>query len=74
MNKTKSLMIDMKPKYTIKLVMVEPDKSETYSEENIPLEDGLFRYLYQPCEQHKEKKEELLTLSEVKIHTGQSGL
>lgn len=32
--------------------------------------DGLYKYLYQPREQHGDKKKELLTLSEVKIRTG----
>ena len=72
MNNTKSLMIDMKPKDAIKLVIVELNKSETYSKENILPEDGLHRYLYQPGHQHKDKK--ILTLSGVKIHIGQIGL
>lgn len=29
--------------------------------------DGLYKYLYQPGEQHEDKKDQLLTLSAVKI-------
>ena len=50
MNNTKSSMIDMKPKDAIKLDIVPLDK--TYSEEIVLPEDGLYRYLYQPGEQH----------------------
>ena len=31
-------------------------------------EDGLYRHLYQPGEQDGDKKDELLTVSGVKIH------
>ena len=54
MNNTKSLMIGMKPKNTIKLDTIPLDK--TYPEETILLEDGLYRYLYQPGEQHGDQK------------------
>ena len=50
MNNTKSSMIDMKPKDVIKLDTVKLDN--TYPEENVLHEDGLYRYLYQPGEQH----------------------
>ena len=50
MNNTKSSMIDMKPKDAIKLDIAPLDK--TYSEP----EDGLYRYLYQPGEQHGDQK------------------
>ena len=56
MNKTKSLMISVKPKDAIKLDIIELDKSETYPEEGMLPEDGLYRYLYQPGEQHGERK------------------
>ena len=54
MSNTKSLMIDMKPEDAIKLDTVQ--LVETYPEENILYEDGLYRYLYQPGEQHGEQK------------------
>ena len=54
MNNTKSSMIDMKPKDAIKLDTVPLDK--TYPEETILPEDGLYRYLYQPGEQHGDQK------------------
>ena len=44
----------MKPKDAIKLDTVPLDK--TYSEETILPEDGLYRYLYQPGEQHGDQK------------------
>ena len=47
-------MIDMKPKDAIKLDTVPPDKK--YPEETVLLEDGLYRYLYQPGEQHGDQK------------------
>ena len=54
MNNTKSLMIDMKPKKAIELDTVPLDK--TYPEETVLPEDGLYRYLYQPGEQHGDEK------------------
>ena len=51
---TKSSMIDMKPKDAIKLDTISLDK--TYPEETALPEDGLYRYLYQPGEQNKDKK------------------
>ena len=54
MNNTKSSMIDMKPKDAIKLDTVPLDK--TYPEETVLPEDGLYRYLYQPGEQHGDQK------------------
>ena len=44
MNNTKLMMIDMKPKDTIKLCTVQLDKK--YPEETVLPEDGLYRYLY----------------------------
>ena len=49
-NNTKSLMIGMKPKDAIKLDTVPLDK--TYPKETVLSEDRLYRYLYQPGEQH----------------------
>ena len=54
MNNTVLLMIDMNPKYAFKLDNVPLDK--TYPEETVLPEDGLYRYLYQPCEQHEDQK------------------
>ena len=53
-NNTKSSMIDMKPKDAIDLDTFKLDK--TYAEENIPSEDRLYRYLYQPGEEHDDQK------------------
>ena len=54
MNNTVSSMIGMKPKDAIKLDTVPLDK--TYPKETVLPEDGLYRYLYQPCEQHGDQK------------------
>ena len=54
MNNTKSSMIDMKPKDAIKLDTIPLDN--TYPEEIVLPEDGLYRYFYQPREQHGDKK------------------
>ena len=54
MNNTKSLMIDMKRKDVIKLDTVPLD--ERYPEETVLPKDGLYRYLYQPGEQHGDQK------------------
>ena len=50
MNNTVLLMIGMKPKDAMKLDTVPLDK--TYPKETVLPEDGLYRYLYQPGEQH----------------------
>ena len=54
MNYTKSSMIDMNPKDAIKLDTVPLDK--TYPEQTVLPEDSLYRYLYQPGEQHGDQK------------------
>ena len=54
MNNTVSSMIGMKPKDAIKLDNVPLDKK--YPEETVLLDDGLYRYLYQPGEQHGDQK------------------
>ena len=54
MNNTKLSMIDMKPKDAIKLGTVQLDKK--YPEETVLPKDGLYRYLYQPGEQHVYQK------------------
>ena len=48
MNNTKSSMIDMKPKDSIKLDTILLDKK--YPKETVLPEDGLYRYIYQPGE------------------------
>ena len=53
-NNTVSLMTDMKPKDTIKLDTVPLDK--TYQKETVLHRDGLYRYPYQPGEQHGDQK------------------
>ena len=65
MNNKKSLMIDMMPKDAIKLDIVPLDK--TYPEETELLEAGLYRYLYQPGEQHRDKKDGQQILSGLEI-------
>ena len=54
MNNTKSAMINMKPKDAIKLDTVPLDK--TYAEGTVLPENRLYRYLYQPGEQHGDQK------------------
>ena len=54
MNNTKSPMINMKPKDAIKLDTVPLDK--TYAEGTVLPENRLYRYLYQPGEQHGDQK------------------
>ena len=54
MNNTVSLIIGIKPKDAIKLDNVPLDKK--YPEENMLPKDGLYRYLYQPGEQHRDQK------------------
>ena len=54
MNNTVSSMIGMKPKDAIKQDTVQLDK--TYPKETVLPEDGLYRYLYQPGEQHGDQK------------------
>ena len=54
MNNTKSWMNDMKPKDAIKLDTVPLGKK--YAEETVLPEDGLYRYLYQPDQQHGDQK------------------
>ena len=54
MNNTVSSMIGMKPKDAIKLGTIPLNK--TYPEETVLLEDGLYRHLYQPGEEHGDQK------------------
>ena len=59
MKNAKSTMIGMKPKDANKLDIAEPDKSEIYPDENVPPEDSLHRYQYQPGEQHGDQKRQV---------------
>ena len=52
MNNIVSSMIGLKPKDVIKLDTVSLDKK--YPEEIVLPEDGLYRYFYQPGEQHED--------------------
>ena len=54
MNNTVSSMIGMKPKDAIKLDTALLEK--TYPKGTVLPEDGLYRYLYQPGEQHGDQK------------------
>ena len=54
MNNTVLSMIGMKPKDAIKLDTLPLEKK--YPEEILPPEGGLYRYLYQPGEQHGDQK------------------
>ena len=54
MNNSVSLMIGMKPKDTIKLGTIPLDKNNP--EKTVLPEDSLYRYLYQPGEQHGDQK------------------
>ena len=51
---TVSLMIGMKPKDAINLDTIPLDKK--YPKETVLPKDGLYRYLYQPGEQHGDQK------------------
>ena len=57
MNNSKTAMIDMKPKDAIKLSNVELVKSEEFADEKPLRENGLYRYFYQPAEQHGDQKQ-----------------
>ena len=52
LNDTETEMIGMKPKDAIKLKEVPLVAKESYPSEEVPLEDGLYRYLLQPGEEH----------------------
>ena len=56
MNNTISLVMDIKPKDAIKLDTV---LLKIYPEEIVLPKDGLYRYLYQPGEQHGHQKRRL---------------
>ena len=56
LNDTTTEMIGMKPKHAIVLVQVPPVKRENYPPEDKLPEDGLYRYLLQPGEEHDDQR------------------
>ena len=56
LNNTETQMIGMKPKDAIVLDEVPLVKQENYPEEDKLLEDGLYRYLLQPGEEHDDQR------------------
>ena len=56
LNDTETEMIGMKPKDAIKLEEVPLVKQENYPPEEILPEDGLYRYLLQPGEEHDDQR------------------
>ena len=56
LNDTETDMIGMKPKDAIKLIQIHLIKRENYPPENILPEDGLYRYLLQPGEEHDDQR------------------
>ena len=55
LNDTQTEMIGMKPKDAIKLNEVPLVARESYPPEDTLPEDGLYRYLLQPCEEHDDQ-------------------
>ena len=55
LNDMETEMIGMKPNDAIKLDKVPLVKQENYPPEEALLEDGLDRYLLQPCEEHDDQ-------------------
>ena len=56
LNDTETEMIGMKPKDAIKLKEVPLVKQENYPPEEVLPEDGLYRYLLQPGEEHDDQR------------------
>ena len=56
LNDTETEMIGMKPKDAIRLNEVPLVKQENYPPEEILPEDGLYRYLLQPGEEHDDQR------------------
>ena len=56
LNNTETEMIGMKPKDVIKLIEVLLVARESYPPEEILPEDGLYRYLLQPGEEHDNQR------------------
>ena len=56
LNNMETEMIGMKPKDAIKLNEVPLVNRESYPEEEVLPEDGLYRYLLQPFEEHNDQR------------------
>ena len=56
LNDTETEMIGMKPKDVVKLDKVLLVKQETYPPEEVLPEDGLYRYLLQPSQEHDDQR------------------
>ena len=56
LNNTETEMIGMKPKDAIKLKEVPLVTRESYPPEEVLPEDGLYRYLLQPSEEHDDQR------------------
>ena len=56
LNDTETEMIGMKPKDAIILNEVPPVDQESYPPEEVLPEDGLYRYLLQPSEEHDDQR------------------
>ena len=56
LNNTETEMIGMKPKDAIKLNEVPLVDQESYSPEEVLPEDGLYRYLLQPSQEHDDQR------------------
>ena len=56
LNDTETEMIGMKPKDAIKLKEVPLVARESYPLEEVLPEDGLYRYLLQPSEEHNDQR------------------
>ena len=56
LNDTETEMIGMKPKDAIVLDQVPLVKREAYNQEEVLPEDGLYRYLLQPGEEHNDQR------------------
>ena len=56
LNDTETEMIGMKPKDAIKLKEVPLVARESYPPEEVLSEDGLYRYLLQPGEEHNDEQ------------------
>ena len=55
LNDTQTQMIGMKPKDAIKLTQIPLVNQENYPEEDTLPEEGLYRYLLQPSEEHDDQ-------------------
>ena len=56
LNDIETEMIGMKPKYAIILKELALVTRESYPPEEVLPEDGLYRYLLQPCKEHDDQR------------------